>query len=103
MTAPPQPVVETLGLVQDFGRTRAPCRPYPRVAGGEFHDFLGPHSAGKSTTLRILLGLIGPAAGTARLFGLGSWTDPVGPLRDVAVLRLTVVRGRAGSGHGSVR
>lgn len=103
MTAPSQPFVETIGLVQDFGRTRAPCRPYPRVVGGEFHDLLGPHSAGKSTTLRILLGLIGPAPGTARLFGLGSWTDPVEPRRDAAVLRLTVVRRRAGSSHGSVR
>jgi len=103
MTAPPQPFVETLGLVEDFGRTRAPCSPYPRAAGGEFHEFMGPHSAGKSTTLRIPLGLIGPAVGTARLFGLSSWTDPVGTGRDIAVLRLTVVRSRAGSDHGSVR
>ena len=101
MTAPPQPVVETLGLAQDLGRTRAPCRPYPRVAGGEFHDSLGPHSAYKR--LRILLGLIGPAAGTGSLFDPGSWTDPVGTRRDIAVLPLTVLRRRAGSCYGSVR
>ena len=103
MNAAKKPVVEAFGPVGGFGRTRGPCSPYLSVAAGEIHGFLGPDGAGESTTLRILLGLIRPAAGTARVFGQGSWADPVGTRRDVAVHRVPVVRRRAGSGHGSVR
>ena len=78
MNAATQPVIETLGLVKDFGRTRALDGLNLSVAAGEIHGFLGPNGAGKSTTLRVLLGLIRPTAGTARVFGLDPWADPVG-------------------------
>ncbi len=104
MTAAKKPVVETFGHVGDFGRTRAPCSPYLSVAASEVLGFLGPNGAGKSITPRVLLGLICSAAGIVRMFGLDRWADPVGTHRDIAVLRLTVVPGRAGSRrHGPVR
>ena len=104
MNAAKKPVVETFGLVKDFARTRAPCSPYMSVAAGEVHGFLGPKGAGKSITLRVLLGLIRSAAGTVRMFGLDRWADPAGAHRDIAVLRLTAVHRRAGSRrHGPVR
>lgn len=40
-----------------------------RVRRGEIYGFLGLNGAGKSTTIRMLLGMIRPTAGTAALFG----------------------------------
>ncbi|MBT2547290.1 ABC transporter ATP-binding protein [Arthrobacter sp. ISL-65] len=84
MDAALQPVIETTGLVKDFGRTRALDGLELRVADGEVHGFLGPNGSGKSTTLRVLLGLIQPTAGNARVFGLDPWIDPVRTHRDLA-------------------
>jgi ABC-2 type transport system ATP-binding protein len=39
------------------------------VGAGEVYGFLGANGAGKSTTIRMLLGLIAPTSGTIRLFG----------------------------------
>jgi ABC-2 type transport system ATP-binding protein len=41
-----------------------------RVARGEVYAFLGLNGAGKSTTIRMLLGMIKPTAGHAELFGV---------------------------------
>jgi ABC-2 type transport system ATP-binding protein len=41
-----------------------------RVARGEIYAFLGLNGAGKSTTIRMLLGMIRPTAGHAELFGV---------------------------------
>lgn len=78
------PVIETTGLVKNFGRTTALAGLDLSVRPGEVHGFLGPNGAGKSTTLRILLGLIRPTSGTARVFGLNPWADPARAHRDVA-------------------
>jgi len=40
-----------------------------RVGRGEIYGFLGLNGAGKSTTIRMLLGMIAPTAGHAELFG----------------------------------
>lgn len=39
------------------------------VQAGEIFGFLGPNGSGKTTTIKILLGLIFPSAGTAQIFG----------------------------------
>ena len=39
------------------------------VPAGGVHGFLGPNGSGKTTTIRMLLGLIRPDSGTAELFG----------------------------------
>ncbi len=48
-----------------------------RVARGEVYAFLGLNGAGKSTTIRMLLGMIKPTAGHAELFGVRvmPWTN----------------------------
>lgn len=84
MDAAAEHVIEADGLVKEFGRTRALDGLNLAVAPGEVHGFLGPNGAGKSTTLRILLALIRPTAGTARVFGKDPWADPVAVHRDIA-------------------
>lgn len=49
-----------------------------RVAAGEVVGFLGPNGSGKTTVIRVLMGLLSPASGTAELFGSDVTTAPPG-------------------------
>src|SRR5213594_2427233 len=40
-----------------------------QVEGGEIFGFIGPNGAGKSTTIKLLMSLIFPTAGSARMLG----------------------------------
>ena len=40
------------------------------VMAGEFYALLGPHGAGKTTTLRLVAGLLIPDSGTIEVFGI---------------------------------
>jgi ABC-2 type transport system ATP-binding protein len=48
------------------------------VARGEIFGFLGSNGAGKSTTIRMLCGLLAPTSGTARVDGIDVSKDPEG-------------------------
>jgi ABC-2 type transport system ATP-binding protein len=62
--------VMTSSLTKRYGRdVLAVDRVDLRVARGEIYAFLGLNGAGKSTTIRMLLGMIRPTAGHAELFG----------------------------------
>ena len=62
--------VETAGLTKRYrGGVLAVDDVALRVARGEIYAFLGLNGAGKSTTIRMLLGMIRPTAGHAELFG----------------------------------
>jgi len=78
--------IETEGLTKDFAVGFWRPRPYRaldqltlRVESGEVFGFLGPNGAGKSTALKLLMQLLYPTAGEARILG-----RPVG---DVAIRR----------------
>lgn len=45
------------------------------VRRGDVFGFLGPNGSGKTTTIRLLLGLLRPTSGTAHLFGLDNTTN----------------------------
>jgi len=63
------------GLVKTFGRTRALDGLDLTVSTGEVHGFLGPNGSGKTTTLRLLLGLLRADAGDIRLLDGDPWRD----------------------------
>jgi ABC-2 type transport system ATP-binding protein len=70
-----QTAIETQGLVKSFGRTRALDGLDLAVRTGEVHGFLGPNGSGKTTTIRILLGLIRADTGRATLLGGDPWRE----------------------------
>ena len=71
------PAIELAGLVKDYGRTRALAGIDLTVERGRIFGFLGPNGAGKTTAIRVLLDLIRPTAGTARVLGLDSQRDSI--------------------------
>jgi ABC-2 type transport system ATP-binding protein len=68
-------VIETEGLTKAYGRRRGIEDVTFQVRRGEVFGFLGPNGAGKTTTLRLLLDLLRPSAGRARVFGLDPRAD----------------------------
>jgi ABC-2 type transport system ATP-binding protein len=65
------------GLVKTFGSTRALDGLDLSVETGEVHGFLGPNGSGKTTTIRVLLGLLRADAGKVALLGGDPWRDAV--------------------------
>ena len=61
--------IETVGLTKRFGPVLALDGLDLTVPPGETFGFLGPNGAGKSTTIRLLLNLIRPTAGSASVLG----------------------------------
>ena len=62
-------IVELDRLTKRYGKRRGIEGVTFSIEEGEIFGFIGPNGAGKSTTIRILLNLIRPTAGSARVFG----------------------------------
>ena len=71
------PAISISGLVKTFGATRALDGLDLVVESGEVHGFLGPNGSGKTTTIRVLLGLLRADAGTIELLGADPWHQAV--------------------------
>jgi ABC-type multidrug transport system ATPase subunit len=62
-------VIRTRGLAKQFGRVRAVDGIDLDVRAGDVYGFLGANGSGKTTTVRMLLGLVLPTAGEVHLLG----------------------------------
>jgi ABC-2 type transport system ATP-binding protein len=76
-TTSASPVIEVNNLVKHFGKVEALRGISFTVNQGEVFGFIGNNGAGKSTTIRTLLGLIKATSGDAKVFGMDAWHDPV--------------------------
>ena len=65
-----QLVIEAAGLRKHYGQVEALRGLDLRVPAGSICGFLGRNGAGKTTALKVLLGMARPTSGAARLFGL---------------------------------
>lgn len=63
------PAIEAEGLTMRFGDFVAVDAVSFRIERGEIFGFLGSNGSGKTTTMKMLTGLLPPSAGSARLFG----------------------------------
>jgi len=63
------PVIEASGLIKDFGEVRAVDGLDLTVNPGEMFALVGPDGAGKTTTIRMLCGILQPTAGRVSILG----------------------------------
>jgi ABC-2 type transport system ATP-binding protein len=78
--------VESAQLTKRFGRQVAVNAVDLAVPRGSVYGFLGPNGSGKTTTIRMLLGLIRPTAGSHRLLGRAMPDDAAHVLPQVGAL-----------------
>ncbi|OZB88682.1 MAG: ABC transporter ATP-binding protein [Microbacterium sp. 14-71-5] len=76
--------VEIEGLTKSFGNVHALRGLDLTVPAGQVTGFLGPNGSGKTTTIRILLGLLRSDGGRATVLGGDPWTDAVRLHRSIA-------------------
>ncbi len=79
-------VIETDKLSVYYGRHLGIRDIDLKIEKGEVFGFLGPNGAGKTTTQRVLLDVIRPTAGTARMFGLDCQKEGVEARANVGYL-----------------
>ncbi|WP_451985987.1 ribosome-associated ATPase/putative transporter RbbA [Azospirillum endophyticum] len=63
-----EPAIEAIGLTRRFGDFTAVSDISFRIGRGEIFGFLGSNGCGKTTTMKMLTGLLPASAGEARLF-----------------------------------
>ncbi len=79
-------MIETFALGKRFGDKVALDDLSIRVEPGEVLGFLGPNGSGKTTTIRLLMGLYRPSSGRATIRGLDCHRDAVALKREVGYL-----------------
>jgi len=71
----PEPIIRTEHLSRFFGTVKAVDDLSLEVPAGIVFGFLGPNGAGKTTTIHLLLGLLEPTQGQARVLGFDTRTQ----------------------------
>lgn len=75
MTIEAVPAIEACNLVKDYGKGRGVFDVSFDVQRGEVFGFLGSNGAGKTVTMRNLMGFIKPDAGTVAIEGMSCFAD----------------------------
>ncbi|WP_158774235.1 ribosome-associated ATPase/putative transporter RbbA [Cobetia sp. L2A1] len=92
ITLPPRmvqegpPAIEAEGLTMRFGNFTAVDHVSFRIEAGEIFGFLGSNGCGKTTTMKILTGLLTASDGTAQLMGKPLGTDSMAIRRRVGYM-----------------
>ena len=82
----PDVVLRTQELSKKYGHRLVVDRLALSVERGDIFGFLGQNGAGKSTTMRMLLGLVRPTAGFAQLLGFNMSRQPLRALSCVGAI-----------------
>ena len=77
-------MIEFINVVKKFGDLIAVNDMTLTIPRGEFFAMLGPNAAGKTTTLKILAGLMKPTSGCARVCGFDIQKQPLEARRKIA-------------------
>jgi ABC-2 type transport system ATP-binding protein len=77
-------MIELVNLVKKFGDITAVNDVSLTIPRGEFFAMLGPNAAGKTTTLKLLAGLMRPTSGCARVCGFDMQLQPLEARRRIA-------------------
>ena len=77
-------MIEIDQLIKEFGDLRAVDDISLLVPAGEFFVVLGPNAAGKTTTIKIMAGLMKPTRGSVRICGFDIGSDPLEARRRLA-------------------
>ncbi len=77
-------MIELVHLTKKFGDLVAVNDVTLTIPRGEFFAMLGPNAAGKTTTLKMLAGLMKPTAGAARVCGFDMQAQPLEARRRLA-------------------
>jgi ABC-2 type transport system ATP-binding protein len=64
------PIIDISNLTKFYGKARGIENVNLEIGRGEVFGFIGPNGAGKSTTIRILMNLLFPTGGSARIMGM---------------------------------
>ncbi len=67
--APDAPAISVRGLTKRFGKATVVDRVDMEVPKGAIYGFLGPNGSGKTTTIRLMCGLLTPDAGSGTALG----------------------------------
>ena len=79
-------IIEINNLSKMYGKARGISNVSLNVEEGEIFGFIGPNGAGKSTTIRLLLSLIYPTSGSAKIFGKDCIADGPEIRKDIGYL-----------------
>ena len=80
------PIIRASGLTRRFGAFVAVDRVSFEVAPGEIFGYLGANGAGKSTTIRMLCGLLAPTEGEATVAGFDVASDSLNVRRSIGYM-----------------
>jgi ABC-2 type transport system ATP-binding protein len=70
-------IIDINNLTKTYGKNRGIEGVSLKVSKGEIFGFIGPNGAGKSTTIKLLLNLIFPNSGEAKIFGMDTVSETV--------------------------